>query len=59
MKCHKCGTPIMEVPDGIYLQRVNEKGVDGIWECRPNCGQPLPSQDAAVLAAIQGEEPKS
>ena len=29
MKCGKCGTSVMKRP----LQRVNEKGVAGIWWC--------------------------
>lgn len=31
MKCKKCGISVMKAP----LQRVNEKGVDGIWWCEP------------------------
>jgi hypothetical protein len=31
MKCEKCGISVMKAP----LQRVNEKGVYGIWWCEP------------------------
>lgn len=31
MKCNKCEISVMEAP----LQRVNEKGIDGIWWCEP------------------------
>ena len=31
MKCQKCNCSVMDRP----LQRVNEKGVDGIWWCEP------------------------
>jgi protein-arginine kinase activator protein McsA len=31
MKCQKCGISVMKAP----LQRVNEKGVGGIWWCEP------------------------
>lgn len=34
-KCRLCGKEANEI--GGYLQRVNERGVPGIWECRPNC----------------------
>ena len=33
--CRKCGKGAQEI--GGYLTRVNEKGVIGIWECRPSC----------------------
>lgn len=50
VKCRKCGaTP----HDGVWLERVNEKGVDGIWECRPDCKTRLPP-DERVIAAIEG-----
>ena len=31
MNCKLCGVSVHEVP----LQRVNEKGVEGIWWCEP------------------------
>lgn len=52
IKCRKCGaTP----NDGVWLERVNEKGIPGIWECRPDCSTRLP-QDELLIAAIKGEE---
>lgn len=35
-RCRLCGRHATEVEG--YLERVNEKGVPGIWECRPPCG---------------------
>lgn len=52
MKCRKCNRSAHEI--GGYLARVNEKGVPGIWECRPNCEADLP-QDTRLLMAIEGE----
>lgn len=34
-RCRLCGKDAQEI--GGYLTRVNEKGVEGIWECRPSC----------------------
>ena len=51
-ECRKCGKGPHAI--GGYLQRVNEKGVPGIWECRPNCEADLP-QDTRVLLAIEGD----
>lgn len=49
--CQKCGaTPNQE---GVVLERVNEKGAEGIWECSPDCETRLP-QDQAVISAIEG-----
>lgn len=53
MKCRRCGRAAHEI--GGYLARVNEKGLPGIWECRPNCAADLP-QDVALMLAIE-EEP--
>ncbi len=50
--CRLCGKTALEI--GGYLTRVNEKGVDGIWECRPNCKADLPP-DTRLLLAIEGE----
>lgn len=33
--CRLCGKSALEING--WLQRVNEKGVTGIWECRPSC----------------------
>lgn len=51
MKCRLCGRTPNEIK-GV-LHRVNEKGVTGIWECRPICGAEM-NQDDAVIAAIEG-----
>ena len=37
-----------------YLSRVNEKGVPGIWECRPSCDV-IQSPDEALFQAINGD----
>jgi len=50
--CRLCGKSVQEC--GGYLQRVNEKGVPGLWECRPNCSADLP-RDTAFLLAVEGE----
>jgi hypothetical protein len=50
--CRVCGKGVFET--GGYLERVNEKGVDPIWECRPSCDAQL-SDDEAVIAAVCGE----
>ena len=49
MTCRKCGADVRTC--GGYLQRVNEKGAPGIWECRPVCGSDLP-QDVSLILAI-------
>jgi len=53
MKCRICGKGVLEI--GGYMARVNEKGVPGIWECRPMCGADLP-QDTKLMLAITGED---
>jgi hypothetical protein len=50
--CRKCGKGLFEI--GGYLQRVNPKGVDGIWECRPSCDADLP-QETNLMLAIEGD----
>jgi hypothetical protein len=52
MKCRLCGKNVFEC--GGWLERVNETGVDGIWECRPDCNTTI-CEDDAVLGAIEGE----
>jgi hypothetical protein len=47
--CRLCGKTPHEIKG--WLTRVNEKGVPGIWECRPSCDAQL-SQDDALLGAI-------
>lgn len=51
IKCRLCRRGPNECK-GV-LHRVNEKGVVGIWECRPICGAAM-DQDDAILAAVEG-----
>lgn len=51
--CRLCGKTAQEI--GGYLHRVNEKGVDGIWECRPSCDSKM-DDDARLLAALEHDE---
>lgn len=53
MKCQLCGKSIQEI--GGYLHRVNEKGVPGIWECRPSCNVKL-TQGENLLLALGGAD---
>jgi hypothetical protein len=53
IKCRLCGIVGSEAK-GVVLQRVNEKGVEGIWECRPICGAQMSDEDA-LEAAIEGK----
>ena len=52
MKCRKCEKSVHEI--GGYLARVNEKGVPGVWECRPSCDADL-LPDTRVLLALEDE----
>lgn len=49
--CQKCGADLKECRG--WLERVNEKGVPGIWECRPSCAERL-TPEQKVLGAIEG-----
>lgn len=53
-ECRLCGRKGYE--PGALLVRVNEKGVPGIWECRPNCETKL-TPEVALITAL-AEEPK-
>ncbi len=54
LKCRLCSENITQASKrGAYLSRMNEKGVDPIMECRPNCGQTTGNQDDALLRAIE------
>ena len=53
-KCRLCGKGIDELR-GAYLTRVNEKGVPGIWECKPMCGADLP-KETLLLMAIESDD---
>lgn len=50
--CQKCGKTVHEI--GGYLERVNKKGVRGIFECRPSCNSKL-SRSQKIISAIDGE----
>jgi hypothetical protein len=47
--CRICGATPQNCTG--WLERQNEKGVEGVWECRPACGVQL-SEDDKVLGAI-------
>jgi hypothetical protein len=51
--CRLCKKTAHEIKG--YLTRVNEKGVTGIWECRPSCDATLTNNEA-LLAAIEGDD---
>lgn len=53
VKCRLCGRGLSQI--GGYLQRTNEKGVPGNWECRPTCDADLP-KETSVLLAVEGED---
>lgn len=52
IKCRKCGIR-GHGARGVVLQRVNEKGVEGVWECRPICAAQMSDGDV-LEAAIEG-----
>lgn len=51
IECRLCGA---RPGQASILTRVNELGVEGIWECRPACGVKIPEGEALMLA-IKGE----
>ena len=53
LNCRKCGAN--QFTCGGYLQRVNDTGVDGIWECRPSCHAQMTDIER-LLAAIEGPD---
>lgn len=53
MICRKCKKHVSETPSH-YMERVNEKGVPGIFECRPDCETEL-SPNQALFSAIEGK----
>ena len=55
MKCQKCEKSAHEVK--CWLERVNEKGVPGIFECRPHCGAVM-TPEQAILQALDGSSPE-
>lgn len=56
LTCRICGKGAMEI--GGYLQRVNAKGNDGIWECKPSCQADLPNETKLILALEESNESK-
>lgn len=52
-RCRLCGS---ELKDGKWFERVNETGVPGIWECRPDCEAELHSDDALLMAIEHNEK---
>lgn len=52
MKCRLCNKDANQI-GGAILVRVNEKGVKGIWECRPICGAEM-DYGERLAAAIDG-----
>ena len=54
MKCRLCGQDMFEASErGAFLKRVNETGIDGIWECSPSCDRKHGNPDDALLAALE------
>ena len=56
MKCNKCGAPAWT--PGKLMIRVNETGVDGIFECRPSCDHAM-TKEQALLKALEENETSS
>ena len=56
--CRKCGDDAFDASNrGAYLRRVNEFGVDGIWECAPGCHFKFSDDpDAALLGALEDNQ---
>ena len=54
VRCRLCKRDPNEI-NGC-LRRVNEKGVPGIWECRPYCNTNISREDAIMLAITGGED---
>lgn len=52
--CKKCGAN--PVKDNVYLKRVNKLGVDGIWECKPNCQTKVTNDNLVSLILDETEE---
>lgn len=51
MVCRKCGAD--PVTQDVCLNRANELGAEGLWECAPSCGVAV--TDENIVAAIIGE----
>lgn len=50
VSCRKCGKN--PIDDNLVLKRVNKKGVKGVWECSPNCGNIFCGRGDAILHAL-------
>lgn len=55
--CRLCGKGVQEI--NCFLTRVNEKGVPGIWECRPSCDTQISNEEAVLLAIASTEKEKT
>ena len=56
MKCRKCGIGVIKASErGAFLQRVNEFGVKGVWECSPTCDHLHGNQDDAILSCLDAQ----
>lgn len=53
--CCLCKKTLDEI--GGYLSRINAKGIDPVWACRPAC-EVVQTQEKNLLDAIQGDDPK-
>ena len=52
--CHKCQKNQSQING--WLERVNERGVPGIFECRPRCDCIL-TQEQHIIGALTGRVP--
>ena len=52
--CHKCQKNQSQING--WLERVNERGVPGIFECRPHCDCIL-TQEQRIIGALTGRAP--
>lgn len=53
--CRICGQAAYELPSGAYLNRVNEFGVPGVWQCSVTCEKIQPSAAVVVPEAYPGQ----
>lgn len=59
IKCVYCGVTAPSQKPGQYMVRTRlAPGGELHWKCAPSCNSAHASQEAAVLAAIEGEEEK-
>lgn len=57
LTCRRCGQDSLQASRrGAYLERVNEKGVPGIWQCSPSCEHHHGDQEDALDAALDPDE---